>query len=178
MISQILHELDSTTELLQYFTGTTASTQTTRKYAATGIGTGLTAGDKVVIAGFSNSASNGTFTLQTVAADEITVCEAIGANETGITATVTQEYQGAWVLVERWSKLVGVINTSGAAIIYIDQSGDGGNNTDYTSSWAVTAATAFVYSAEIIAKYARLRIRTNAADQTTMRAYLYGRANS
>ena len=174
MKDHILVKLDSTTELLQYFTGSVNTTATTKKYASTGIGSGLTAGEKVVIAGFSNADSNGTKTLATVAANEITVEEAIGANETGVTATVNQEYQGEWKEVEQFSHLLAIENTSGNAYAYVDQSADG-VNTDYTTTITVTAATAKADSIETVLPFARLRVRTNAADQTTMRAYLFGR---
>ena len=174
MKDHILIKLDSTTELLQYFTGSVNTTATTKKYASTGIGSGLAVGEKVVIAGFSNADSNGTKTLATVAANEITVEEAIGANETGITATVNQEWQGEWKEVNQFSHLLSVINTSGNAYAYVDQSANG-VDTDYTTTITVTAATAKADSIEVLMPYARLRVRTNAADQTTMRAYLFGR---
>jgi hypothetical protein len=174
MKDHILIKLDSTTELLQYFTGSVNTTATTKKYASTGIGSGLAVGEKVVIAGFSNADSNGTKTLATVAANEITVEEAIGADETGITATVNQEWQGEWKEVNQFSHLLSVINTSGNAYAYVDQSANG-VDTDYTTTITVTAATAKADSIEVLMPYARLRVRTNAADQTTMRAYLFGR---
>ena len=174
MKDHILVKLDSTTELLQYFTGSITTTQATKKYAATGIGSGLTAGEKVVFAGFSNADSNGTKTLATVAANEVTVEEAIGTGESGVTATVNQEWQGEWKEVDQFSHLLSTINTSGNAYAYVDQSADG-VNTDYTTTITVTAATAKADSIEVLLPYARLRVRTNAADQTTMRAYLFGR---
>ena len=174
MKDHILVKLDSTTELLQYFTGSVNTTATTKKYASTGIGSGLTAGEKVVIAGFSDADSNGTKTLATVAANEITVEEAIGADETGITATVNQEWQGEWKEVNQFSHLLPTINCSGNAYLYVDFSADG-VNTDYTNTGTITAATADMGSIEVGLPYARLRVRTNAADQTTMRAYLFGR---
>ena len=170
----IMTQLDKVTELLQYFTGSVATTQTTKKYAATNIGVGLAAGDIVVVAGFSNSASNGTKTLVTVATSEITVSEAIGANEAGVTATFNQEFQGNWHDVRRWAKITGAINCSGNGYVYIDQSGDG-ITVDYTTTRTIAAATADSWSIEIVLSYARMRIRTDAADQSSMRAYLYGR---
>jgi len=175
MKDHILIKLDSTTELLQYFTGSITTTQATKKYAATGIGSGLTAREKVVFAGFSNADSNGTKTLATVAANEVTVEEAIGtgeSNKAGV--TLNQEYQGEWKEVDQFSHLLSTINTSGNAYAYVDQSADG-VNTDYTTTITVTAATAKADSIEVLLPYARLRVRTNAADQTTMRAYLFGR---
>jgi hypothetical protein len=177
MRPQILHQLDYTGELLQYFTGSITTTTATKTYAASSIQAGLSVGDKVFFAGFSNADSNGIKTIATLGTNELTVSETIGTGESGVTATLSQEYQGAWVNVDSWAALTGTINTSGAAIIYIDQSGDK-TNVDYTSTWAVTAATALSYSVETIAKYGRMRVRTNAADQTIMRAYLFGRSVS
>jgi len=173
MKDYIQTQLAKTTELLQYFTGSTVITQADKTFTAANIGTGLTAGEKIVIAGAANSASNGTFTLNTVAAGAITVLEAIGANETA-TITINQEYQSDWIDVRKWAKLTGAINTSGNAYVYIDQSADGWN-VDYTTTRTITAVTADAWSIETILPYARMRVRTNAADQTTMRAYLYGR---
>lgn len=170
-----LEQIEKVTELLQYFTGTVTTTTATRTYAATSIESGLAVGDKIVIAGCAQTNSNGTKTIESVATNSITVVEAIGTGE-GPTASVTmnQELQGTWQESQRYTTLTGSINTSGAAIIYIDQSANG-VDTDYTTTWAVTAATALAYSAEVVLPFARIRVRTNAADQTIMRAYLFGR---
>lgn len=173
MKDYIITQLAKTTELLQYFTGSTVITQADKTFTAAGIGSGLTAGEKIVIANAANSASNGTFTLNTVASGAITVFEAIGADETA-TITINQEYQSDWLNVQKWAKLTGAINTSGNAYVYIDQSADG-YNIDYTTTRTITAATADSWSIETVLPWARLRVRTNAADQTIMRAYLYGR---
>ena len=173
MKNQLMTELAKTTELLQYFTGSTVITQADKTFTAANIGSGLTAGEKIVIAGAANSASNGTFTLVTVASGAIVVAETIGANETA-TITINQEYQSAWLDVRKWAKLTGAINTSGNAYVYIDQSADG-YNTDYTTTRTITASTADAWSIETVLPWARMRVRTNAADQTTMRASLFGR---
>jgi hypothetical protein len=173
MKDYIMTQLAKTTELLQYFTGSTVITQADKTFTAANIGTGLTAGEKIVIAGAANSASNGTFTLVTVAAGAISVHEAIGADETA-SITINQEYQSDWIDVRKWAKLTGSIYSSGNAYVYIDQSSDG-YNTDYTTTRTITAATADAWSIETVLPFARMRVRTNAADQTAMRAYLYGR---
>ena len=173
MKDYIMTQLAKTTELLQYFTGSTVITQADKTFTAANIGSGLTAGEKIVIAGAGQSASNGTFTLVTVAAGAITVHEAIGTDETA-TITINQEYQSAWIDVRKWAKLTGSINSSGNAYVYIDQSADG-YNTDYTTTRTITGGTADAWSIETVLPYVRMRVRTNAADQTAMRAYLYGR---
>jgi len=179
MISQILHQLDYTGELLQYFNGSTAVDQDKYTFTATGIGTGWTAGDYVSITGASNGATNTVIQLDTVATGMLTAEPiTLGADETA-TLTLNQEYQGAWVNVERWAKLTGLINTSGNCYVYIDQSGATAKPTttvDYTTTITVTGATAATWSIETLGKWARMRIRNNGADQTIMRAYLYGRA--
>ena len=174
MQSFIMTKLDKVTELLQYFTGSVTTTQATKTYAATNIGVGLAVGDKLVIAGFSNAATNGTKTVATVATDTITVLEAIGAGESGVTATFNQEYQGEWHDIRRWAKITGSINCSGNGYVYIDQSADG-ITSDYTTTRTITAATADAFSIETVLSYGRIRVRTNANDQTSMRAYLFGR---
>ncbi len=174
MRNLILEQLEKVTESLQYFTGSTVITQADRTYTAATIGSGLSVGDTVVIAGAANTASNGTFVLSSVASGAIVVAgPAIGANETA-SITINQEWPGTFREIHGFAALVGAINCSGNAIIYIDQSGDGAN-VDYTSSWAVTGGTALSFTVAVILPYAKIRIRTNAADQTSMRAYLYGR---
>lgn len=174
-----LMQMANTGELLQYYTGTVATTQLTRAYAGTGIGSGLTAGDKVFIAGASNAASNGLKTLETVAADVITVVEAIGAGETGLTLTVNQEFISPWIDCQEFAKLVGMVKTSGNAILFCEFSGDKGVTVGYispsSSGQAITGGTPLAFSYEVIAKWARFRLRTNAADQTAVDAYFYGR---
>lgn len=174
MRNVIVEQLDKVTELLQYFTGSTVITQSDRTYTATGIGSGLSVGETVVIAGAANSASNGTFVLSSVASGAVIVAgPAIGANETA-TITMNQEWPGTFKETQGFAKLVGTINCSGNAIIYIDQSGNG-VDVDYTSSWAVTGGTALAFEVDVVLPFAKIRVRTNAADQTIMRVYLYGR---
>ena len=93
---QNIIELKSISELLQYFTGEITTTTATKKYACTGIGTGLAAGDVVLFAGFDQSGSNGEKTLVTVAANEITVSETIGTGETKAGCTLKQALYTAW----------------------------------------------------------------------------------
>jgi hypothetical protein len=175
----ILERLEKITELLQYFNGSTAITQADQTYTASNIGVGLTAGDIVVISGASGSASNGTFTLKSVATGAIIVADNdIGTDETA-TLTINQEYQGEWHEVRGFAALTGVVNTSGNAQMYVDLS-DNGVDVDYSSapgtgSGAITGGTAFPFEVTNLMPYARLRVRNNGADQTTMRAYLYGR---
>ena len=179
MISQILHQLDKTTELLQYFNGSTAIAKTAKTFTATGIHAGLTAGEKVYITGTSSGTSDDVYTIDTVATGVLTMVETpAGSNETA-TITLNQEYQGAWVKVDRWANLTGLFNcTGGSATVYVDQSGDGGTTVDYSSSFSATTAVPLAFSVETLAKHARLRIRNNGTDQTVLRGYLYGRANS
>ena len=175
MKDHILVKLDSTTELLQYFTSTAVTfASADNSLSATNIATGWTAGDKVVIAGSSESANNTTMTIKTVATGKLSMEEAVTDDNAGETITLNQEYQGEWKEVDQFSHLLSTINTSGNAYAYVDQSADG-VNTDYTTTITVTAATAKADSIEVLLPYARLRVRTNAADQTTMRAYLFGR---
>lgn len=176
-----LMQLANTTELLQYFTGSTDTTQTTRKYAASNIGVGLAVGDTIYLSGCSNAASNGAKTIESIASDNsyITVEETIGANETGVTLVLNQEFNSPWYDCQEFSRLVGMISCSGAAILIVEYSGDKGTTTGYvspsSSGQAITGGTPLGFSYEVIAKWARFRLRTNAADQTSMDAYFYGR---
>jgi hypothetical protein len=175
MKDHIIEKLDSTTELLQYFTGSVTTTQATNKYAATNIGVGLAVGDILYVAGFSNTASNGWKTVTTIAGDNsyIYVSEAIGAGESGVTATFNQEYQGTWQEAEQFSHVCPFIYSSGNAYLYVDQSPNKVNY--YTTTRTITAATADLASIETCLPFVRMRVRTNAADQTTMDAQLFGR---
>jgi hypothetical protein len=177
MISQILHQLDKTTELLQYFTGSTVIVKTAKTFTCADIDHGLTVGDKVYIAGTSSGTSDGVYTLATVADGVLTMSETPAGNNETATITINQEYQGAWILVERWAKLTGLFNcTGGTATVYVDQSGDGGTTVDYSSSFTATTAVALAFSVETVAKHARLRVRNSGTDQSVLRGYLYGRA--
>lgn len=175
MNNHIVIPLDKCTELLQYFTSNAVTfASTDNSLAATGIETGWTAGDKVVVAGSSESANNTTFTIKTVATGKLTMYEAVTDDTPGETITLNQEWQGEWKEADQFAHLLSVINCSGNAYVYIDQSGDK-DNADYTTTITVTGGTAKADSIEVVLPYARLRVRTNAADQTTMRAYLSGR---
>lgn len=179
MRGQILHKLDYTAELLQYFTSAAVTFEADDdSLSATSIGTGgaFEVGDHIVVSGSSETTNNTTHTVTVSAANKITCGASTITDDTpGETIVINQEYQGTWFNVEEWAKLTGVINSSGNCTVYVDQSGNGGTNTDYSSSWAVTGGTALAFSVETICKHARLRIRNNGADQTVMRAYLYGR---
>lgn len=176
-----LMQMANTTELLQYFAGTAATTQTTKKYAATNIGVGLTVGDTIWISGCSNSASNGAKTIATIASDNsyITVSEAIGANETGLSLVVNQEFLSPWVDCQEFAKVTGMVKTSGNATLFVEFSGDKGTTVNYispsSSGQAVTGGTPLAFSYEVIAKWVRFRLRNNGADQSSMDAYFYGR---
>lgn len=185
MISQILHRLDTCTELLQYFTSTGVTfAASDDSLSATQIGTGYAfeVGDYINVSGSSQTANNTTWLVSTSAANKIVVDGAITDDNAGETIVINQEYIGSWVNIERWAKLVGSIVTSGNAYVYIDQSNDdvghpsSVTNTDYTTTVTVTGGTAASWSIETVGKYARMRVRNNGADQTTMRAYLFGRA--
>ena len=175
MRNVVLEQLDKCTELLQYFTSSAVTfAASDSSLAATNIGTGFTAGDSVVIAASSEAANNTTMTIKTVAAAKLTMYNAVTDDNAGETITITQEWPGEYKETHGFAALTGTINCSGNAIIYIDQSGNG-VDTDYTSSWAVTGGTALSFEVSVLLPFAKMRIRTNAADQTTMRAYLYGR---
>ncbi len=172
-----LNVIDSTTELLQYFNGSTVITQADRTYTAATIGAGLVVGDIVVISGAANSASNGTFVLSSVASGAVIVAgPAIGADETA-TVTFNQEYIGEWKEVSRFAVLPTTITCTGNASLKIDQSGDG-HNVDITSTTAITGGTAATAAPAVALPYARLRVTNNGADQTTLRAYMCGRTGT
>lgn len=172
-MAQIVNQLEEITELLQYFTGSTATTATTKKYAATGIGAGFAVGDTVLVAGFSNTDSNGVKTIATIASDDsyITVAEAIGADETGVSAKFNQTYNGAWQDVGGCTVLIGTIRCSGALSQYWDWSWDSGAKTIEFASAAntVTGGTAeIIDEVHVIAPFVRMRLVNTDTDQTVM----------
>lgn len=171
-----LNVIDSTTELLQYFNGSTVITQADSTYTATGIGTGLSVGDIVVISGAGQSGSNGTFVLTAVASGAITVAGTIGTNETA-TVTINQEYTGEWKEVRNFAVVVTTITSTGSASLKIDQSGNG-YTVDITTTTAITGGTAATASLAVALPFARLRVTNNGADQTTLRAYMCGRTGT
>lgn len=178
-MAQIVNKFYEIDELLQYFTGSTGTTATTKKYSATGIGSGFTVGDTVLVAGFSNTASNGVKTIATIAGDNsyITVSEAIGADEAGVSAKFNQTYNGAWQDVGGCTVLIGTIRTSGNCSVYTDWSWDGGTTTEFSESAnSVTGGTAeSMGEIVVIAPYARCRVVNGDADQTVMSIFFGGR---
>jgi len=178
-MAQIVNKFYEIDELLQYFAGSTATTATTKKYAATGIGTGFAVGDTVLVAGFSNTASNGVKTIAYIHTDAsyITVSEAIGADESGVSATFNQTYNGAWQDVSGCTVLIGTIRTSGNCSVYTDWSWDRGVTTEFSESAnSITGGTAeSMGEIVVIAPYARCRVVNNGADQTVMSIYFGGR---
>ena len=176
MRNLIVELLDKSTELLGYFAGTVAIDQSDATYTAATIGDTFAVGDTVVISSAAQTASNGTFILRTVATGviSVTIPPAIGIDDGADAIVINQQVTGTFKEVSGFAALVGTINTSGNATIYIDQSANG-VDTDYSSSWSVTGGTALSYSVEVILPFAKMRILNNGAAQTTMRAYMFGR---
>jgi hypothetical protein len=173
-MSQEYVNILNTTENLQYFSGSVTFTDTTKTMAATGIHTGFSTGDRIVVAGSVNN--NGTFTIATLGTNSLTVNETV-VTEGPVASTLTQEVTSLWHNVTHYSRLVGVYSTSGNANLYCDFSIDGAN-TLVTLTTAITASTPAAYAQEIVAPYARLRLRTNAADQTSVAVHVYAKTNT
>jgi len=176
-----IFQIDKVTELLQYFASSSVTfAELDNSIAATGIGSGFSAGDKILVASSSVSGNNTTHTISTVASGKLVITSAttIADDNAGESITINQVYQGNWQKVDHCAKIVGTINTSGNCSVYIDQSQDG-VTTDYTSAAiAVTGGTAAAWDISVVGKYARMRIVNSGADQTIMRAYLNGRSIS
>lgn len=181
---EILRQLYHSTELLQYFTGSVTTTEATKKYAATNIGVGLAVGDLLYVAGFSNAASNGIKTVATIAGDNsyITVDEAIGAGETGVTATFNQQVRSQWINVREFARLVGALYAvGGVGVVLVEYAATKGGDTIYmpnSSGEAWTASTYMAFSYEVVAPWVRITLRNNGADLTTFRAWIGGRCMS
>lgn len=171
-----LYKIDSTSELLQYFTSNAVTFATAdNSIAATGIGTSTFAeGDTFTVSGASESGNNITFTVVSVTANKIIVAETVTAEAAGATVKINQTYIGPWVETDCFTKVIGVINASGACTGYIDQSNDG-VTVAYSTTEDVTGGTPLGFSVENLSLYARLRIVAKDVDQTTMLAFLNGR---
>lgn len=139
----IFEELDTTTELLQYFTSAAVTfAALDDSLAATGIGTStFEAGDYIYVTGSSETDNNTRWLLTSAAANKLIASGAITDDTPGETITLNQEYVGDWCNIELYAKITGVINSSGNCTVYIDQSGDR-TNTDYTTTVSVTGGTA------------------------------------
>lgn len=181
---EILRTLFSSEELLQYFSGNITTTQSTKKYAATNIGAGFSAGDQIFIAGFSNAASNGIKTIATIAGDNsyITVEEAIGSNESSVAATINQQVRSGWINVREFARLVGSLYAvGGGGLVLVEYAAQKGGDTIYmpnSSGEAWTSATYMAFSYEVVAPWVRFTLRNNGADLTTFRAWIGGRCMS
>jgi len=165
-------------ELLQYFTGTDVTfAEADDSLAASGIGTGWSEGDIFLCAASSQTANNVEHTIATVSADKLTTLSAIVADTPGETIKLNQVVYGSFHDVSCFSKIVGTITSSGNCTVVVQQSHDG-INIDYSSSISVTGGTAKEIDQAIYLRYARIKITNGDADQTTFRAYMYGRAVS
>lgn len=174
----IIDQLDTITELLQYFTGSVVITKTTGGLAATGIGSGWTIGDTLLLSGTSNSNIEVTITyIHTDNSYMLTtpVSTAFGDDETAGSGKLNQTAYTAWQDIRGYSRIVGSIYASGAADYWIQQSWNASDVDVQSTKADLSAATPTSFSVEAVAPYARLRILSEDADQTVMRAYLGGR---
>jgi hypothetical protein len=180
----ILRQLFHSTELLQYFAGTVATTASTKKYAASGIGSGFAVGDLIYVTGFSNTDSNGYKTIATIASDNsyITVDEAIGDDETGISGVFNQAVRSGWISIRAFARIVGALYAVGGSGVYlVEYAADENGDVLYmpnSSGEAWTTATYAAFSYEVVAPYMRVTFRNNGTDQTTFRAWVGGRTMS
>lgn len=170
--------LDQITELLQYATSSAVTfAALDDSLAATGIGSGLAAGEIFLVAGSSQSANNVEQTLSTVTDDKITVAGSITDDDAGETIKLNQVVYGNWRDVSSLAKIVGTITSSGNCTVAIQQSQDG-VNVDFSTSISVTGGTSKEIDVAIYSKYARMKITNGDADQTTFRAFMNGRTVS
>jgi hypothetical protein len=144
-------------------------------YAATDIGTStFAAGEHISVAGFSDSANNGTKTLVTVGANKVTVEENLADEAPGDSIVIDEFYYGEWRPIRDFSYLTGTINCDQNCTVYIDQSRDG-VNVDNTNSFSVTGGTGESWKyAVVVSGYARVRILNGGTSQTAMRCILNG----
>ena len=179
METQNIFMLAKTEELLQYFTSDAVTfAQTDSSLSATGIGTGLTAGDIILIAASSEADNNTEKTVATVTANKITVEEAIVDDTPGETIKIKQVVYSGWCNVSAFAKIVGTITSSGDCAAIIQQSMDGVNVDHASSAISVTGGTSKEIDQAVYCKYARLKITNGEADQTLFRAYMNGRSGS
>ena len=174
---QNIVELKSISELLQYFTGEITTTTATKKYACTGIGTGLTAGEIVLFSVFDQTSSNGEKTLATVAANEITVSETIGTGETKAGAKLHQIYYTAWEDASFYTHITGTGYVVGANCTVTQQFRySSAGNILSASAQTLTAGTAAAITAVAVPSLQwRCRFAlTGDADLTVAEVRLFG----
>jgi len=164
----------STTENLQYFSGSITFTAATKTLAATGIETGWTVGDTFIVA--ASVSNNNTFTIATLGTNSLTVNETV-VNEGPVVCNMSQLVSSGWVDAKYYSRLVGIYGTSGNAVLYSDWSVDK-TNVVVTLSTSITGGTPAAYAQEIVAPYVRIRLKTNAADQTSVACHIYAKAST
>lgn len=176
METKNLFFLEEFKELLQYFTSTAVTfAEADDSLAATGIGTGWSKGDIFLCAASSEAANNVEHTIATVATDKITTTSVITADTPGETIKLNQVVYGSWHDVSCFSQVVGSITSSGNCTVVVEQSHNG-VDIDYSASISVTGGTAKEIAQAIYMRYARLKITNGDADQTTFRAYMYGKS--
>ena len=176
----IVDPSDNKGYLLQTFSSAAVTVDNDpRTFAATAIGTStFTAGNKISVSGCSDSTNNGTFTLETVAANLLTVTEETATEVAGASVVINDFYEGTWRSIRPFSLLTGTIIASQACTLYIDQSRDG-INIDHTDTIVVGSAVAEAWQYDVVVGgYGRIRILNGSTDQTTMRCILNGKVNA
>jgi hypothetical protein len=171
-MSQGFANLFNTQENLQYFTGSVTFTAATKTMAATGIESGLTVGDEIVVSGTVNN--NGTFTIATLGTNTMTVNETV-VNEGPVATTINQQVSSGWMQVNFYSRLVGAVSTGGNASFRLDFSNDRGVTTIVTLATAVVGGTPAALAQEVVAPWVNIRLRNNGADQTSVNCFMYGK---
>jgi len=170
---QSLNLIFSTTEALQYFAGTVAWTEATKKIASSGIETGWAVGDTVLVSSADESGNNGVKTIATLGTDELTIEEAVTTD--GSDAIVMNQIViGNWMRMDFYSRVVGVLSCDQNANLYADWSNDG-STTILTQTTAITGGTPAAYTQETLAPFVRYRLCNNGTDQTAVSVYLYAK---
>lgn len=134
-------------------------------------------GMKFVVSGAGEAANQTTFTVASVASNykSVVVVEAVTDDAAGDAIVINEEYWSDWKYCGDRSKLVGSVNCTSNAVVYIDQGTDA-SNTEYTTTGAIVGGTPYAWEIAVLYQYARMRIRNNGTTQTVLRASHNGRS--
>ena len=174
-MGQSLDKIFETTEALQYHTDAMVWLDTDKSISAAGIGTGTFApGDQVMITGADETANNGIKTIDTVAANKITILEDVTADPADAGVKMNQIVVGSWFPVGLYSRIVGAISCTGNASLLAEWSVDGATAI-VTVTTAITGGTPASYATEVLAPYVRYKLLNVDNDQTAVAVHLYAK---
>ena len=177
-MGQSLNKIFETTEALQYHTATIEWLDTDKSMSVAGIGTGtFAADDTVMITGADETANNGIKTIDTVAANKITLVEDVVTDAADANVKMNQIVVGSWMPVDMYSRIVGALSCSHNASLIAEWSVDG-STALVTVTLAIVGGTPASYSVEVVAPYVRYKLLNVDNDHTSVAVHLYAKEST